>query len=265
MIETASEPKPSFKPDGFGDRAKLGLVYIASSVVMEPELYSMSPAGVSWHASRLHLPKVTVAGIDEMMRAPQLETAIRLLAEAPLDVIAFGGTSASFLHGTAWDRGLVASMAEWAPGITPTTASTAVLAALESVGAGPVAMATPYTEDIDRLGIRFLGENGHEVVSSRGLGISGDLELALVSPETVFDLAVSVDVAEATALFISCTNLRTIATIAALEDRLGKPVISAVQATGWHAMRLAGIDDQIDGYGSLLGLPLPRRSEHGST
>ncbi|CAN0493849.1 unnamed protein product, partial [Discosporangium mesarthrocarpum] len=37
-----------------------------------------------------------------------------------------------------------------------------------------------------------------------------------------------------------------------LEEALGKPVISSNSATRWHTLRDAGIDDRIDGLGTLL-------------
>jgi maleate cis-trans isomerase len=37
-----------------------------------------------------------------------------------------------------------------------------------------------------------------------------------------------------------------------LEQDLGKPVITGNQATMWHAMRLAGVQESIAGYGRLL-------------
>ena len=40
--------------------------------------------------------------------------------------------------------------------------------------------------------------------------------------------------------------------IAALEQALGKPVITSTQATLWHALRLAGIKDGVPGFGRLL-------------
>jgi maleate isomerase len=51
---------------------------------------------------------------------------------------------------------------------------------------------------------------------------------------------------------MTCLNTRSHTVIARLEDRLGKPVITSTQATLWHALRLAGIDDRIAGYGALL-------------
>lgn len=49
-------------PDGSGTLARIGLIYIASSVVMEEEMSAMSAPGVSTHTARIRLPKVTVEG-----------------------------------------------------------------------------------------------------------------------------------------------------------------------------------------------------------
>ena len=47
-------------------------------------------------------------------------------------------------------------------------------------------------------------------------------------------------------------NGRSHTVIDRLEQKLGKPVITSTQATLWHALRLAGIDDRIRGYGRLF-------------
>lgn len=241
-----------FAEDGFGYRAMLGLVYMASSVVMESEMYAMAGPGVSVHTSRLRLPSVTVEGIDAMMRSPELEEAVRLVAQAPIDAVCFGGTSASFLHGTSWDQAYLAKLREWAPGVPATTSATSVLQALAAVSAGPVTLVTPYTSDIIVRATRFLEENGHTVVASAGMDITTDHELAQVPLDRVYDLAVQTDVDDSSAVFISCTNLRTVGAIAALESALGKPVISAVQASFWHSLVLTGVRGARRGYGSLL-------------
>ena len=243
---------PRFMPDGSGDLARIGLIYIASSVVMEEEMWAMSAPGVSTHTARIRLPKVTVEGIDEMMAAPELETAARHAAAAPIDVLCFGGTSASFLHGTAYDKALIKKIEGWAPSVKVTTASTATLAALRHVGAGKVALATPYVSTIHDRAIRFLSENGHEVVRGAHLDITDDHALAEVSLEQVYDHVLSVDHPDASAIFVSCTNFRTVGAIAALEARLGKPVISAIQASFWHCLELVGAKGAKPGYGSLF-------------
>src|SRR5699024_1645084 len=133
----------TFQPDRFCTRARMGLVYMASSVVMETAMSAMASEDVSIHTSRLTLPSVTVEGIDAMMSSPELESAVRLCAQAPLDALIFGGTSASFLHGTAWDNALIEKMNQWAS-MPATTTSTASLAALKEVEAERIGLVTPY-------------------------------------------------------------------------------------------------------------------------
>ncbi len=256
-LKTGGRKAPAFVYDGDGYRARIGLIFMASSVVMENEMWAMAPEGVSVHTNRIKLPKVTVEGIQAMMDAPELEQSARLLASAPLDVLCFGGTSASFLHGTAYDKALIEKMKDWAPGIPVNTASTASLAGLAAVGAGPVVLATPYVDEVHARAIRFLEENGHKVLASDNLRISEDQALAEVPLEKIFDMICEMDTPEAEAVFISCTNFRSAGVIDALEKELGKPVVSAVQSSFWHALRLAGIEDDCPGYGQLFKQPLP--------
>jgi maleate cis-trans isomerase len=90
-----------------------------------------------------------------------------------------------------------------------------------------------------------------------GLGITEDRELGRVPLEDVYRLARGADRPEADALYLSCTNFRTIGVLAALERDLGKPVVSAIQASFWHCLRLAGVGESVEGYGRLLALPAP--------
>ena len=41
-----------------------------------------------------------------------------------------------------------------------------------------------------------------------------------------------------------------------LEQDLSKPVVTSNQALVWHALRLSGYQDAVNGYGSLLKLTL---------
>lgn len=252
MADGRAGAAPVFRYDGDGYKARIGLIFMASSVVMESEMWAMAAEGVSVHTARIKLPKVTVEGIEEMMGAPQLEEAARLLGSAPIDVLCFGGTSASFLHGTSYDIALSRKLAQWAPGPKITTASTATLAALAAVKAGPVTLVTPYVDGVHARAIRFLEENGHRVVSSCNLGIEKDQALAEVPLEQIYDMVCETDRPESSAVFISCTNFRSAGAIEALETALGKPVVSAVQASFWHCLEVAGVNGAKPGYGSLF-------------
>ena len=115
-----------------------------------------------------------------------------------------------------------------------------------------MALATPYIDEVHERAIRFLEENGHRVVKSDNLGIDTDHALAEVPLESVYDLVCAVDHADASAVFVSCKNFRSVGAIAALEVTLGKPVVSAVQASFWHSLALAGVAGARGGYGRLL-------------
>jgi maleate isomerase len=73
-----------------------------------------------------------------------------------------------------------------------------------------------------------------------------------VSPAFILDMALQLDRPDADAIFISCGALRSVDIIEALEEKTGKPVITSNQALAWDALRLAGIDNRIDGFGRLL-------------
>jgi maleate isomerase len=43
-----------------------------------------------------------------------------------------------------------------------------------------------------------------------------------------------------------------VAILDALEQDLGRPVVSANQASLWHCLRAAGVRTAVEGYGSLM-------------
>ncbi len=256
MDTDATEIRASgFASDGYGWRARIGLIYMASSVVMEPEFYAMTPPGVSIHTTRLRLPTVTVGGLADMAESKEVEECTRLLAEAPLDVIVFGGTSASFLHGKGGDEAMMDRMRGVSKGIPVTPTPTALRAPLRSRGPRRVVFATPYLDEVTQRGVRFLEENGVSVLASRGLQLDEDHAIGVVEPATVYRLVKDLDRADADAAVMRCTNLRTVGVIRSLEQDLGKPVVSAIQASLWHCLRMAGIRGGRREYGSLFGIP----------
>jgi maleate isomerase len=78
--------------------------------------------------------------------------------------------------------------------------------------------------------------------------------IADVSVDEVVRLGIAADTSDSEGLVISCTNLATIDAIDILEKTLGKPVVTANQATVWHASLLARVEWPRDfGVGRLWG------------
>ncbi len=238
--------------DHCGWRARIGVIYMASSIVLEPEFYAMAPEGVSIHTDRIVLPKVTIAGLEEMMEGDELLRCTSFLAKAPLDVIVLGGTSATFLEGRGWDDAVMKRMREVSNGIPVTTASTASLAALQSFGAKKISIVTPYLDSITERAAKFFSENGLEVLSWAGMNIDDDHQIGSVPLEEVYRFAKKNCHPDSDALFMSCTNWRTVGAIEALEQDLGIPVASAIQSSFWQSLRIAGVKDPCPGFGSLF-------------
>ena len=57
------------------------------------------------------------------------------------------------------------------------------------------------------------------------------------------------------AVFVSCTSLRLVEQVEALEAKLGKPVTSSNHALAWHSLRLASYGKPIAGFGRLMRMP----------
>lgn len=234
----------------YGGRGKIGLIYPAPGWVMEPEFYEMSPLGVSTYTTRVSLKNVNISYLKEL--ADKSIEAAKLLSEAPLDVIALGCTSGSFINGLGYDEELISKMKVASGGIPCTTTATAVVEALKILKITKVAVVTPYINEVNISAKHFLESKGFNVVNLQGLGLLQDIEIDNQSLETVYRLSREVDIENAEAVLILRTGLRSVPIIDKLEKDLGKPVISAIQATFWHCLRLAGINEKIEAYGSLL-------------
>jgi len=238
--------------DHYGWRARIGLIYMASSTVMEPEFYAMAPEGVSVHTTRIHLPEASVEGLGNMMEGDKVEEAAALLSKAPLDVITFGGTSATFLEGLGNDRKVIARIEDVSAGVRASATSTAAVRALSALGVKKLSFVGPYISEVTERGRTFFEQSGFEVTGAHGMEVRGDRDINDISLERTYSFTRDRVEDQAQGVFISCTGLRTIGAIEALEQDLGRPVISAVQATFWDALRIAGVGENIEGFGSLF-------------
>jgi maleate isomerase len=236
-----------------GWRARIGLIYMHSSIVMEPEFYRMAPSGVTIHTTRIVLPTVDKKGLTCLGESEKIEECTDLLCSAPISCVIFGGTSASFIKGLGWDNQIIERMKAYSHGIPATTTSTASVNALKALGARKIVIATPYIDEVNKQAQIFFNDNGFEVIDLKGLQIQKDHDIGFTTLDSVCNLVKSTRWQEADAIFISCTNFQTVEIIEELEKDLGKPVVSAIQASFWECLNLAGVNTQdVIGYGTLF-------------
>ncbi|MGW1496461.1 maleate cis-trans isomerase family protein [Streptomyces sp. NPDC002402] len=207
---------------------------------LDRELWRWVPDDVSLRLTRTPYVPVEVS-LDLARLVSEHETlrdAVRALSASEPEVVAYACTSGSFVGGLAGERAMCEAMT--AEGEVPSlTTSGALLEALDELGAGRIALVTPYTESVTEALEEYLGEAGATVTGRAFLGLTR--HIWKVPYRSVVDMARQAVVGAADALFISCTNLPTYDAIPQLEAELRMPVLSANQVTMWSALRRIGV------------------------
>jgi maleate isomerase len=235
--------------DGRFPRAKIGFVLLATEQTIESDMMRWVPDGVGVHFTRGDNPdEITTESLSAMVGS--LAPAARVLApNAGLDVICYACTSGSVVMG---EDAIRSELRRGAPNAQATTLISGVFAALQAIEATRVVVATPYLDEVNAVEADYMREHGVDVIDIVGLNITNDSDMVRVAPAYIRDFAISVDHPDADAIFVSCGAFRTLDVIEEIEAATGKPCIASNQAMLWHCLRLAGVNDRLDGLGTLF-------------
>jgi maleate isomerase len=237
-----------------GVRARIGVVVPSVNTVVEPWFGRVAPAGVTVHTARMMLaPRLSPESVIEMDRTEGM-LAIRQISSCRPASIAYCCTASSVVQGQLYDEHLRHEI-ENESGARATTATHAILSALNLFGASRVCIVSPYNDEVDAMEHRFFERAGLRILGSANLGIDDTFALASPDAPTLIELARRGWAPEADVLVMTCLNTRSHFVIDAIEKEIHKPVVTSTTATLWHALRLAGIADPIHGYGRLLATP----------
>jgi maleate isomerase len=226
-------------------RARIGALVPFTNTNLEPDLTLMRPEGVSLHFARLggydedEIPDETqMAGLGES----DLSEPLRLLAGVKPDIVLYGCTSATLTHGAAFDEKLAEDVRARC-GAPAVTAAGSLVEAIEDLGVSRIAFTSPYVAAINDAAVAFLASRGIETVHrydmSEVLDNAGQGDL---TPADVLDLARRADGPKAEAVVLSCTDMRSVEAVAAIEAELGKPVVSSNLALMAAATKRLGLD-----------------------
>ena len=233
-------------------RRKVGILLPSSNTTLERDFQLVAPAGIdiSYHSDRMLQVDGNPDALSKMNE--ELETAAKYVGTAKVDVIAYGCTGGSFLNGIGWDQQLLRRITAASDGIPAVSTSSAMVEALKYFGIKKVSVATPYLDSLNERLQTFLDGNGFSVLSLVGRQLERNTDIGADLPATIVEFAKKNFQPEADGMFLSCTNWRSVEAVGQLETELGKPVITANQATIWATFRSLGIEQPLTGFGRLL-------------
>lgn len=217
-----------------GADGTLGLVVLQADETLEQDFRRLFPGrGVAIHVSRIpsgdELTTDTIAAMEA-----ELPQSARLFPRAArFDAVGYGCTSGTTLIGAEAVARMLRQGVESPMFTDPLTAALAALRALQVRRLGLV---TPYVEAVAGPVRDAFFAAGFEVGETLTFGEEVESRVARIAPGSI-KAAARAAAKGAEAVFLSCTNLRTLDVIDELEAELGIPVLSSNQVLAWHMAR----------------------------
>jgi maleate isomerase len=231
---------------------KIGLIVPSWNTVMEYETQRLAGATASVHAMRI--PHTADTEEKLMGLSTQAPAAAKLLAHAKVHVIGYGCTASGFLHTPAQDIAL-AGRIRAETGIPCATSSRAIVDGLRALGARRLSLASPYAPWLNERLQQYLAADGFEVLAMQGLATEAH---STITRERILALVDEVMRPQTEAIFISCSNFRTLEIIGGIEQKYGKPVVTSNASMMWQMLRLMDDKRDVPGAGRLFKLGAPR-------
>src|SRR5277367_3988158 len=200
---------------------RLGMLTPSSNTALEPITNAMLAgiADVSAHFSRFRVTEIALS--ESALRQfddGEILRAAELLADAKVDVIAWNGTSASWLGFERDER-----LCERITASTGIQARTTVLAyrdLFRRLGSKRIGLVTPYRKDVQDKIIANWGSEGLRCVVERHLSLQDNFSFAEVPEAEVARLIEEVVREGCDAVAVVCTNMRGAGAAEVLEARL---------------------------------------------
>ncbi|MBU2866033.1 maleate cis-trans isomerase family protein [Pacificibacter marinus] len=207
---------------------RLGLLIPSSNVVLEP--LAAKRTDIQVHVTRLGVLTVKLDPVSQAQFAMDTHVAAaKLLHDAKVDGIVWGGTSASWL-GVAHDEAFVARV-EAETGIPTTTTVLEINRQLRTMGAKRIGLVTPYTSDVAQRINQNYETLGFEIGAWRADG--GDLsnDFAKISEDIIEGMIRDVAQEKVDAIVIMCTNVAGARIASNMTEILRVPVLDSAIAT----------------------------------
>ena len=211
----------------------LGLIALQTDETIEPEFarYFADYAGpqfVSRVPSGEDVTTETLAAMEANLPAAAalLPSARRYLA------VGYGCTSGSSVIGSDKVAEMVRRTCATQHVTDPLRAT---VACASDKGVSRFALLSPYIEEVNTTLRSAFAAQGVSMDVFATFGIKEEAKVVRISQASIIDAAIRLGRDPSVeAVFLSCTNLRTIDALSPISEEIGKPVLSSNQALAWH-------------------------------
>jgi maleate isomerase len=237
----------------YGWRARIGHIAPAILDTSGEEMRKLLPAGVLHVGLTISEPIQTLGAEQAAAAFARMVDAGKRLAAEKVDVLICGGAPVALSKGPAGDAELTELLRRETQ-LPVVTANGVVVDGLRTLGARSVLVVSPFIDARNQEIKNFLEANKFQVLATKGLGLTKNIDFASQSPDAAFTLArgLAREHPEADAIYIACPRWPSVDIIASLEADTGMAVVAAPAAMVWGALKAIKILECKPGYGRLM-------------
>ncbi len=223
----------------------LGLIVLQPDETLEGDMRAMLPLETAFYVSRV--PSADeVSSVALATMASHLKDSAALLPKAAhFASIGYGCTSGSAEIGS---ERIAAFIQEGAASPHVTNPLSALIAACQHLGVTRLALLSPYVAEVSAKLLDALAAHGIETPVFGSFDEAEEAKVVRIDGPSI--IAAATDLAQqggVDAIFLSCTNLRTLSVIERIEAETRLFCLSSNQVLAWHMAQAAGIAAKIPG------------------
>ena len=233
-----------------GINSKVGLIALSTDFMIEKDFKKIiENMNIDLFVNRIRsyypLTKENLIKMGENVT----EVSKDILPDEKLDCVVYGCTSGTIASGYDSIKNKINLAKPEAKVVTP---SSAAVNALKKMNVKKVSIFTPYSERLNNDVVDYFKKENFIVTSNSYFDILYDNDIAKVDPDYLFEVITKMDLGEAEAVFLSCTNLPALNIVDKLEKKLNKIVLSSNQVLIWDTLQNIKKTEPVNGFGKLF-------------
>jgi len=233
-----------------GINSKVGLIALSTDFMIEKDFKKIiENMNIDLFVNRIRsyypLTKENLIRMGENVT----EVSKDILPDEKLDCVVYGCTSGTIASGYDSIKNKINLAKPEAKVVTP---SSAAVNALRKMKVKKISIFTPYSEKLNNDVVDYFKKENFIVTSNSYFDISYDNDIAKVDPDYLFEVITKMDLGEAEAVFLSCTNLPALNIVDKLEKKLNKIVLSSNQVLIWDTLQNIKKTEPVNGFGKLF-------------